>query len=236
MIFKFFLISTINILLNISCFLCQNENYPYKLWDKENLEIINSINTNTQLTKEEKSVVILLNYVRINPKLFAETFLKEYIDSILGPSKSQNSFVKSLIKELNSMKKISPIEINQNLINMAIDHATNSGKKGVVGHTNFSQRFKKFNKEMVESYGENCDYGNEKGVDAFMSLLIDENVSNLGHRKNILNPEFVYVGVGFAPHKKYGSNMVMEFCSQFSGKINSNTNNKPRFFSFLFGN
>ena len=232
LLFTWIVITFLNFILLFS----QNQNYPYKLWDKENLEVLNKINAETKLTAEEKSVIELSNFVRINPKLFAETFLKEYIDSVLGPSKSENSYVKSLIKDLKSMKKLPPFEINQNLIKMALDHATNSGKNGVVGHTNFSQRFKKFNQEKVETCGENCDYGNESGVDAFMSLLIDENVSSLGHRKNILNPKFLYIGVGFAPHKKYGSNMVMEFCSQYNSKIDPTTKNKTRLFSFLFGN
>lgn len=214
----------------------QNEKYPYSLWGKENLELINSQKEHSQLTEEEKTVVVLTNFVRINPKLFAATFLSEYLDSVLDPSKRNNSYVKSLIKDLNSMKKLSPLELNQNLINMALDHATNSGKKGVVGHTNFSQRFKKFNPKKAETYGENCDYGNNRGVDAFMSLLIDEDVSNLGHRKNILNQDFFYFGVGFAPHTKFGSNMVMEFSSRYFDEISIHPKKKNKsFFSNLFG-
>jgi uncharacterized protein YkwD len=214
----------------------QNEKYPYSLWGKENLELINKQKENSQLSEEEKTVVVLTNFVRINPKLFAATFLSEYLDSVLDSSKRTNSYVKSLIKDLNSIKKLPPLELNQNLINMALDHATNSGKNGIVGHTNFTKRFKKFNQEKVETYGENCDYGNKRGIDAFMSLLIDENVSSLGHRKNILNPKFLYIGVSFAPHKNYGSNMVMEFCSQYNNIIDPTTKNRPSFFSFLFGN
>ena len=213
----------------------QNEKYPYSQWGKENLELVNKQKENSQLTEEEKTVVVLTNFVRINPKLFAATFLSEYLDSVLDPSKRNNSYVKSLIKDLNSIKKLPPLELNPNLINMAIDHATNSGKKGVIGHTNFSQRFKKFNAKQVETYGENCDYGNKRGVDAFMSLLIDENVSNLGHRKNILNQDFFYIGVGFAPHTKYGINMVMEFSSRYSDDLSQPKKNKRRFFSKLFG-
>ena len=232
-----FFLTIILILLTSEKLFSQNEKYPYSLWGKEDLELINSQKANSQLTEEEKTVVVLTNFVRINPKLFYATFLSEYLDSVLDPSKRNNSYVKSLIKDLNSMKKLPPLELNQNLIDMALDHATNSGKKGVVGHTNFSQRFKKFNSKQVDTYGENCDYGNKRGVDAFMSLLIDENVSNLGHRRNILNQNFFYLGVGFAPHTKYGNNMVMEFCSHYFDEISSQPKKKNRsFFSKLFGN
>jgi uncharacterized protein YkwD len=58
---------------------------------------------------------------------------------------------------------------------------------------------------------ENCDYGNNKAFDIVMSLLIDEDVPSLGHRENILDPEYKYVGTSIQPHKRYDWNCVIDF-------------------------
>ena len=86
-------LTIILILLTSEKLFSQNEKYPYSLWGKENLELINSQKEHSQLTEEEKTVVVLTNFVRINPKLFAATFLSEYLDSVLDPSKRNNSYV-----------------------------------------------------------------------------------------------------------------------------------------------
>jgi uncharacterized protein YkwD len=44
-----------------------------------------------------------------------------------------------------------------------------------------------------------------------MALLIDDGIKSLGHRKNILNAGFHFVGIAIEPHKTYGTNCVMDF-------------------------
>jgi uncharacterized protein YkwD len=44
-----------------------------------------------------------------------------------------------------------------------------------------------------------------------MSWMIDEGVSDLGHRKNILDKEYTAAGVSIQPHKRYKVNAVMNF-------------------------
>ena len=65
----------------------------------------------------------------------------------------------------------------------------------------------------ISSFGtaENCGYGVYNGKDAVNQLLIDESVSNLGHRKNILNPKYTRIGVGINFHPKYEKVIVIDY-------------------------
>ena len=62
--------------------------------------------------------------------------------------------------------------------------------------------------------GENCSYGYERAIDIVISLLIDKGIKNLGHRNNILSPDFNSIGVAIRPHKTYRVNCVMDFGSR----------------------
>jgi len=38
--------------------------------------------------------------------------------------------------------------------------------------------------------GENCDFGNSTGRDIVISLIVDDGVSNRGHRNNLFSSDF----------------------------------------------
>jgi len=93
------------------------------------------------------------------------------------------------------------------------------GKTGSIGHsssdgTPFSQRVRKKAKA-AGMIAENCDYGNQTALDSVIGLLIDDGIESLGHRKNILEPKFQWIGIAIEPHKKYGTNCVMDFAELF---------------------
>jgi len=89
-------------------------------------------------------------------------------------------------------------------------------KNGKIGH--FRKKCKDVMAEkdlgrFISSFGtaENCGYGVYNGKDAVNQLLIDESVSNLGHRKNILNPKYTRIGVGINFHPKYEKVIVIDY-------------------------
>jgi uncharacterized protein YkwD len=41
--------------------------------------------------------------------------------------------------------------------------------------------------------------------------MIDEGIEDVGHRKTILSPEYIYAGVAQANHKKYRNSCVQIF-------------------------
>ncbi len=193
----------------IFSFQSQENMYPYSKWEKIDLRSIEKSNNISFMDSTEKEIVHFCNLARINPKLFCQTYLQDYLDS--KEMDISNSYVASLISTLNSIKPRNILYADSNLYEMAKYHAKTMGEKGAVGHNGFENRSKKFLKGKFGMLGENCSYGEATAVDIFMSLLIDEGVSSLGHRNNIMTAEFTSVGISIQPHEKYGVNCVMDF-------------------------
>jgi len=165
------------------------------------------VSGSTKMSKTEMDVIYYCNLVRLDPKKFLNTVVPKYVAS---RELKSSSYLSSLKRELKKTKKLPAFKLSDNLYGVANVHAVASGKKGTTGHQNYSKRFKKVIDEFGTN-GENCDYGNGKAIDIFFSWLIDEGISNLGHRKNILDKEYNHAGVSIADHKKFDVNAVMAF-------------------------
>lgn len=50
--------------------------------------------------------------------------------------------------------------------------------------------------------GENISYGMKSGIDVVMQLVVDDGVSNRGHRLNIFNPNYFVCGIGASAHSQ----------------------------------
>jgi uncharacterized protein YkwD len=159
--------------------------------------------SNPFASKESKETIFYANLARINGVKFVNTVLIEYL-------RDTSIYELSLLRTLESQKTIDPLKNGLLLTSMAKYYAKYAGKRGLVGHINFNKRFSLLI-HMKKTVGENCTYGQTTGLNALMSLLIDENIPSLGHRKNILDKNFKKVGVAFYRHKKYNINAVMEF-------------------------
>jgi len=175
-------------------------------WNKSTLEMATAKGT-LKMNSVEKEVVFYCNLVRISPKKFLQTIVPKYVSS---RKLNNSSYLISLQRDLKRAKKLPPLTANNDLYEVAKVHAVSSGKKGTIGHQNYTKRFKHLN-DVFSVDGENCDYGNSEAIDIVFSWLIDEGIANLGHRKNILDPEFSHTGVSIAPHKTYEVNAVMTY-------------------------
>lgn len=165
---------------------------------------------------KEAEVLKLLNSVRTDPKGFIKAYLTPYLEENKLES---NSYVKSLLADLKNTKKMGALQISPELTRVARQHAKDMGKTGQIGHTSsdgtsFDQRVRKKAKAGA-LIAENCDYGNWEAIDSVIGLLIDDGIKSLGHRKNILEPKFKWVGIAIEPHKTYGVNCVMDFAESF---------------------
>ena len=188
-------------------------------WSPEEISLTNTAVDCSYLSDNEKLTVQYCNLVRLFPQKFAEVELKPYL---LEKKLTKNSYAESLLMDLKKMKSINVLKVDSVLFEKAKSFAIISGEKGQVGHFNFNNRMKGY-----LLAGENCDYGHQNALDIVMSLLIDEDVQNLGHRKNILNPEFVNIGISIQAHKKYNYLCVMDF----TGKdvSNNKSSNKSKY-------
>jgi uncharacterized protein YkwD len=197
----------VSLLIFSTCFAIAQNN-----WTTDELEKANTALNMDYLNETEKQVIFYSNLARINGSLFADTYLQNYINE---NNISKNTYVISLIKDLKKSEPANPLIPQKDLYEAALYHAKTSGKNGSVGHQNFNVRTKGLIKK-YNSLGENCDYGSDEALAIVLNLLIDENIPNLGHRKNILNPAFAHTGAAIHQHKRYKVNTVIIYAGQTS--------------------
>jgi len=180
-------------------------------WDPEVLQKASTAKDASYLTEEEKMVITLMNLARIDGEKFGQTFVYEWV-KMNGEEKSP--FVKSLYRDLKKTSGLPLLYPEEDLSMIAKGHAERSGKTGHVGHRDFEKRFKPVLGNPYNKVGENCSYGFNTATEVVVTLLIDEGIKDLGHRRNILNPGFNSAGVAFYPHKTYRYNCVSDFGSK----------------------
>ncbi len=156
-------------------------------------------------------VLRLINEVRTDPQKFLQVRLTPFVKE---KGMENNDYAKSLFEILKSAKPVNPLKSSAVLTKLARGHAKDMGSKGKVGHdssdgTTFVNRLRK--KIKTGMIAENCDYGNTNPLDIVMSLLIDDGIVSLGHRKNILFPGLKWIGIAIEKHNTYGMNCVMDF-------------------------
>jgi len=169
--------------------------YRSASWSDPKYDEANSAKNEDYLTEDEKKVYYYLNLVRMNPKLFADTYLGHLRNS-------SNQYESSLYSELQKLDPLPVLKPNRKLYESAKCHAIESGESGYLGHTR-----KKCTKYFM---GECCQYGITNPLNIIISLLIDEGIPSLGHRKICLSP-YTELGVSIQPHKSYRVNTVMDF-------------------------
>ncbi|MEX2595427.1 MAG: CAP domain-containing protein [Salibacteraceae bacterium] len=184
----------------------------FKLWPDSTITKANSAKDVDYMNREEQQAVFYTNLVRLNPPLFAETFLIDYLKAN-GIKKDKE--IKALINELEKTSRMAQLQASEKLTSLARRHAKDMGETGRTGHNSsdgksYAQRMDEFESNF-NAINENCNYGNESGVDAVIDLLIDRKVPNAGHRKNILTPEMTHIGVAIEPHRRWRYNMVQDF-------------------------
>lgn len=157
--------------------------------------------------QDHQKVLDLMNYVRTNPKDFAEQVATPYIEE---NELSSSRYARSLVKTLNRIRPMDSLTESESLNAIAQKFATKAGKLGWTDHRTYNSRFS----EVEDEFGltaENLDFGSTDELEIIMDLLIDEDIPSLGHRKNILDTELTHVGFGKAKHKSWGWIYVQNF-------------------------
>lgn len=189
---------------------------PLKGWSEAEINRANTAKNASYMKEEEKKVVLYCNLARMNGRKFIKTFVLPHV------GRQRNTYINSLIRDLNRTKNKKMYLPNQKLYQAAQYHANDMGKTGKMAHsssngTSFSKRIYKFYSR-AGAIAENCGYGNKNALGFVMQLLIDEGVPSLGHRKNILADNYKSIGVSIRPHKKWGANCVQDFSSTLPEK------------------
>jgi len=189
----------------------------WKNWDAKTLAQVEQASSLDSYTEQEKQVAFVINLLRVDPMRFMNEVLIPFVDDQQIPKEKA---YKSLLRELRKTEPLPLLEQHPVLYDAAKFHAKDMGRSGKTGHR--SSKGKSFEKRMsplldtFASVGENCHYGSNDALLVVIDLLIDRGIPGYGHRKNLLQADFVFIGISMAPHKKYEVNCVQEF----AGKLN----------------
>ena len=167
-------------------------------WSEIDLQRANTAVRNHNLSKEEKQIILYTNLARLNGAKFCELYV-----SPLANKDPNNSYIKSLVSDLNSIKDLPMLYPNDILFRAAEYHANDLGKTGKFQHestdgTSFQKRISSFGYK--NPAGENIFAGIEDPLHVVLDLLIDEGIPDVGHRKNILRKAFNSISVARRPH------------------------------------
>jgi len=184
------------------------------------------------LTDLEREVVEELNLARTEPKTYA-SFLMEYSRLFVGRELREPGEVTILTNEgrkavleairfLNNQKSLSYVTPSKGMSKAADDMVWMQENTSQVGHvgrdgSRFSDRISRYG-TWSGLCAENIDYGYNSARRIVMALIIDDGVSNRGHRKSIFNPGFKRVGVACGRHQAFRYMCVIEFASGYTEK------------------
>lgn len=158
-------------------------------WDLGNLDT--SI---PEMKEDEVALLILLNKVRTNPKLFAQQYL-------INTGKAVEN---ELEEVLNTMDVLPVLSTNKKVYEISRNHAIDLGQNKIAGHTssnglNMEQRLQQGGIN-TKVFAENCIFGYNDPLEIILRLLIDEDNENRNQRKIILSKDFNIVGISIEPH------------------------------------
>lgn len=182
------------------------------------------------LTSAERAVIIEINMVRTDPAAYASNFLHplrayyrgrlfQYPGEIAIQTNEGIQALDECIRVLETSSPLSPLVPKKGLTLAARDHAKDQARTGQTGHTgsdgsSFSTRMNRYGKWNT-SLGENLDYGNSQARRIVTSLLIDDGVTSRGHRKNLLNRSFNFIGTAVGPHNAFTSMCVIDLAGSY---------------------
>ena len=184
------------------------------------------------LSPLENAVVDEINKARTAPKDYAsllEQYKKYYDKKLLKLpgetpilTKEGAKAVVEAIRFLHSAKSISPLTPSKGMSSGARDHVKDQGKSGFTQHkgSDGSQVWDRVNRygTWEKSIAESIACGSEKARNIVAFLIIDDGVSNRGHRKDIFNPDFRVIGVAFGSHTAYRTICVITFAGGYKEK------------------
>ncbi|OUD14344.1 hypothetical protein TPSD3_08485 [Thioflexithrix psekupsensis] len=127
--------------------------------------------------------------------------------------------VDEAIEFLQRQSPLPPLIYSIGLTRAAQDHVADQGAQGFVGHmgndgSQISDRINRYG-TWRKSSGENIAYGYFTAESNLIGLIIDDGVPDRGHRINIFNPHFNYIGVACGYHSYYRMMCVMDYAGEY---------------------
>ena len=182
------------------------------------------------LSNLEHEVIDELNFARVQPSEYAD-YLIAYSELFVGRELRERGEVTVLTQEgrsavneamrfLRNQKPLSYLIASKGMSKAAEDMVRMQETTSQIGHkgrdgSTFAERISRYG-AWDGSCSENIDYGNNKARRIVMALIIDDGVSNRGHRKSIFNPGLKRVGVACGSHRRFQYMCVIELAARYS--------------------
>ncbi len=170
-----------------------------------------------QLPEESKQLLYWTNFCRNNPIKFWDSVIMPVLTTF-PTLKGKES--ESLQKELYAKGNLPMFVLNEKLVTIAQAHAEDIGRKKAnpshnsTNGTDFGTRLKRSGIKYCGS--ENISVSSQSVLLSVILLYLDIRLPDMGHRKALMDPKLVEIGVGSAPYGKDGSYfLVQDFsCAQ----------------------
>jgi hypothetical protein len=191
--------------------------------------------TLTYLRNLENEVVREINLARKGPQEYGslmQDLLSLYEGNLLKRpgritilTKEGVSAVNEAIEFLNSATPLKPLKHSKGMSRGARDHVKDLVPGGTLGHkgsdnSRAGERVNRYGK-WRRQLGENISYGHKTAREIVIGLIVDDGVPSRGHRKNIFNSSFNFIGVACGYHAVYDIMCVTTFAAEYS-EINKN--------------
>ena len=183
---------------------------PDSRWDEYEIALANTGLYSNYLSKKEKDIILYINLARMHPKEFYNIEVRNYqLPEGYIPLNRDNPYLRSLEKTLKNGHPLPPVYPDRKLTSYAKYLAKEQGENGETGHYR-----DKGPKSPYYYLGECNNYGEFNSRGHVIVLLIDDGITSLGHRRNVLDKYFTLVGVGCGSHPVYGNMCVIDFAAE----------------------
>ena len=181
------------------------------------------------LSAVEQDVVDELNLARTHPQRYAEflTEMRQYFkgNQLRRPGELilvTQEGVEAVDEAINFLRSTAPVPAlrpSRGLSSAAKAHVRDQ-RNGETGHTGSdgSQPWDRMNRYGVwqDKVAENISYGGYSTRGVVIQLIVDDGVPDRGHRMNMFNPEYRFVGVACGTHARFHDMCVMDFAARYS--------------------
>jgi len=184
------------------------------------------------LSAVEKDIILEMNKVRSDPKKYADLYIAPMTQYFKGKTYTVPGQVPLMTDEgasavtecanvLRKAKGVGLLSPERGLSLAAQAHTADQGRTGQVGHNGSDKsttevRLKRYGSFSGSwTFGENIAYGSKTAREIVCSLLVDDGVSDRGHRDNIMRREFTQAGAGYGTHPQYRTVSTMCFANGY---------------------
>ena len=188
-----------------------------------NFKLLNTAANATYMNAFERDIIREMNFARVYPAVYADIvgkFIEKKSEIWKGLNKDEIEATYELIDQLKKAKPLGLLYPKECLYLAAEKHGLDCKNREFTDHTGSDgsspfDRIKKFCDGVIGSENIVGTVDGDVRV-SVIALLVDDGISNRGHRYNILNPEWKYVGCYFYENKKqeYPQYYILGGCIQ----------------------